>query len=222
MRQFLIIIFCLIGLLCSAQNVVAGFLPDFTLSYKASEQYKIVHKLESRFPSYNDTSEDINVQFERLDMQNFIERKIGLFSKLSLGYQYRIKDSAADEHRFIQQFSWTDNLTAFRIGHRLRSDQTYSRARKPEIRFRYRSGFQFPLQGQQLDAGEYYLSISDELVWSYRSPNADLENRVLAKLGLYINDKNKIEWGLEWRLEELFLEKVNHQLWVGLSWYKAL
>jgi len=104
----------------------------------------------------------------------------------------------------------------------LRSDQTYSRARKPEIRFRYRSGFQFPLQGQQLDAGEYYLSISDELVWSYRSPNADLENRVVAKLGLYINDKNKIEWGLEWRLEELFLEKVNHQLWVGLSWYKAL
>ncbi|NBC57968.1 MAG: DUF2490 domain-containing protein [Bacteroidetes bacterium] len=222
MRQFLIITFCLIGFLCSAQNVVAGFLPDFTLSYKVSEQYKIVHKLESRFPSYNDTSEDINVQFERLDMQNFIERKIGLFSKLSLGYQYRIKDSAADEHRFIQQFSWTDNLTAFRIGHRLRSDQTYSRARKPEIRFRYRSGFQFSLQGQQLDAGEYYLSISDELVWSYRSPNADLENRVVAKLGLYINDKNKIEWGLEWRLEELFLEKVNHQLWVGLSWYKAL
>jgi len=81
MRQFLIIIFCLIGFLCSAQNVVAGLLPDFTLSYKASEQYKIVHKLESRFPSYNDTSEDINVQFERLDMQNFIERKIGLFSK---------------------------------------------------------------------------------------------------------------------------------------------
>ncbi len=222
MRQFLSIFFCFLGCLCFAQNVEAGFLPDFTMSYKISEQYKIVHKLESRFPSYNDATKDFDVQFERLDIQNFIERKIGLFSKLSLGYQYRIKDSAADEHRFIQQFSWTDKFTAFRIGHRLRSDQNYSRARKPEVRFRYRSAFQFPLQGQQLDAGEYYLSISDELVWSYRSPNADLENRVVAKLGLYINDKNKIEWGLEWRLEELFLNKVNHQIWLGLSWYKAL
>lgn len=222
MRYLFCLIFCFVGYLCSAQNLEAGFLPDFTISYKISEQYKLVHKLESRFPSYNDRTEDIDVQFERFDIQNFIERKVGLFSKLSLGYQYRIKDRTADEHRLIQQFSWSDKFTGFRIGHRLRSDQTFSSARKPEIRFRYRSAFQFPLQGQQIDAGEYYLSISDELVWSYRSPSADLENRVVAKLGLYINDKNKIEWGLEWRVEELFLDKVNHQVWVGLSWYKAL
>lgn len=222
MRKLRILIFCFLGYFCSAQNLVAGFIPDFTLSYNVTEQYKLVHRVESRFPSFNDATNGIDVQFERLDIQNFIERNVGLFSKISLGYQYRIKDSAADEHRFIQQYSWTDKFSGFRIGHRLRSDQTYSRARKPEIRFRYRSGFQFPLQGQQLDPGEYYLFISDELVWSYRSPNADLENRVVAKLGFYINDNNKVEGGLEWRAEEMFLGSLKHQLWLGLSWYKAL
>jgi hypothetical protein len=80
-----------------------------------------------------------------------------------------------------------------------------------------------PLQGQQLDPGEYYVTLSNELVWSYRSPDADLENRVVGKIGLYINDKNKIESGIEWRAEEFFLETgVNHQAWFCLSWYTAL
>jgi hypothetical protein len=206
-----------------AQDLTAGFLPNLTLSYKVSEQYKIVHKLESRFPSYNNDDQKFDANFERFDFQNYVERKIGLFSKLSLGYQLRFRTNNRYSHRSIQQFSWVSRFDNYRIGQRLRSDQTFSDDRKPEVRFRYRAGIQIPLQGQQLDEGEYYLSLSDELVWSYRSPNADLENRVVAKVGFYINDKNKIESGLEWRAEEFFLDTgVAHQLWFCFSWYKSL
>lgn len=217
MRYF--ILFFLMLSMSYAQNLQSGFLPNLTMSYSISENYKIVHKLESRFPSYNDREQQFNAEFERFDFQNYLERKIGLFSKLSVGYQLRFRTDNRYAHRTIQQLSWTDRLYGYRIGHRIRSDQTFSEDRKPEVRFRYRASFQIPLQGRQLDAGEYYLSLSDELVWSYRSPNADLENRINTGLGLYVNDKNKIETGIEWRAEEFFLEQVRHQLWLVFSWY---
>lgn len=224
MRFFTALIFILFTVRSiTAQNLTAGFLPNLTLSYKVSEQYKFVHKLESRFPSYNDDEEKFDFNFERFDFQNYVERKVGLFSKISIGYQWRFRTENRYAHRSIQQFSWSTGFDKFRIGHRIRSDQTFSEDRKPEVRFRYRAGFQIPLQGQQLDPREYYLSLSDELVWSYRSPDADLENRINAKVGFYINDKNKIESGLEWRAEEFFLNTgVNHQMWFCLSWFKSL
>lgn len=223
MRFFtsLILIF-LLSINTNAQHLTAGFLPNLTLSYKVSDHYKFVHKLESRFPSYNDRDEKFDFNFERFDIQNYVERKLGLFSKLSLGYQLRFRTENRYAHRTIQQLSWSTGFNTYRIGHRVRSDQTFSEDRKPEVRFRYRVGFQIPLQGQQLDPKEYYLSLSDELVWSYRSPNADLENRINAKVGFYMNDKNKIESGIEWRAEEFFLDGIKHQVWFTFSWYKSL
>jgi hypothetical protein len=220
MRYLFILFF--ISNICIAQNVQSGFLPNFTLSYKLTENYKLVHKLESRWPSLNDIDNTFDPEFERFDVQNYLERKTGLFSKISLGYQFRFRTDQKYSHRTIQQFSWTQRFDKFRIGHRFRSDQTFSEDRKPEVRFRYRAKLQLPLQGQNLDKGEYYLSFSDELVWSYRSPDADLENRIISAVGLYINDKNKVESGIEWRAEEFFLDRVKHQVWFVLSWYKSL
>jgi hypothetical protein len=221
MRYCLILSSLFIYSISKCQNLQSGFLPNITLSYKVSENYKIVHKLESRFPSLNDRTNEFNPEFERFDFQNYLERKTGLFSKLSIGYQLRFRTENRYSHRTIQQFSWTSRFNNFRIGQRLRSDQTYSDDRKPEVRLRYRLSLQIPLQGLELDKGEYYLSFSDELVWSYRSPETDLENRINARLGLYINDKNKIETGLEWRAEQFFLDEITHQVWFVLSWYKS-
>ena len=215
----ILLIFTLKGF---SQNFETGLLPELTFSYKLSETYTYVQKFESRFPSFNSKEEDFDVQFERFDFQNFLERKMGLFSKLAIGYQYRIRNGIADEHRAIQQFSWVDQLSSFRIGHRLRSDQTFSRIERPQFRIRYRAKIQLPLQGQQLDVGEYYLTFSDEMVWSYLASQEELENRFVAKLGLYLNDRNKIEWGLDWRAESFFSNNTKHQLWLGLSWYRVL
>ena len=222
MRSFLIILALMLFSLMKAQNFETGLLPDLTFSYKLSENYTYVQKIESRFPSYNSDTEDFELQFERFDFQNFLERKVGLFSKLAVGHQYRILNGIANEHRSIQQFTWVDELTSLRVGHRLRADQTFSRIEKPEFRMRYRAKIQLPLQGQQLDVGEYYLTFSNELVLSYQASQNDLENRFVAKLGLFLNDSNKIEWGLDWRAEYFFSSNTNHQLWLGLSWYRVL
>jgi len=222
MKSLLILSLLMLSYLIKAQNFETGLLPELTFSYKLSETYKYVQKFESLSPSYNNTDDELKVEFERFDFQNFLERKIGLFSKVAIGYQYRIRYSIADAHRTIQQFSWVDQLSGFRIGHRLRSDQTFSHIEKPEFRMRYRAKIQLPLQGQRLDIGEYYIKFSDELVWSYQASQNILENRIIAKLGFYIDDSNKIEWGLDWRAESFLSSKSSHQLWLGLSWYKML
>jgi hypothetical protein len=206
----------------NAQAFTAGFLPDVVLSYKANESYSIIHKLESRFPTYDSNSKTGDLIFERLDFQNFLERKIGLFSKAAIGYQFRINNQEVNEHRFIQQFAWTTNFTSFRLGHRFRTDQTISEGASPEYRFRYRAKAQLPLEGIELDPGEYYLSVSDEVLSFFQSSDWGLDNRVVVRLGLYINDKNKVETGLDWRMEGFSTDSTEHSLWLALSWYKTL
>lgn len=206
----------------SSQAFTSGLLPDIVLSYKAGENYGIIHKLESRFPMYDSESKTGDIIFERLDFQNFLERKIGLFSKVAIGYQFRFNNNDFNEHRFIQQLTWSDNLRNFRLGHRIRADQTVSEGEAPEFRFRYRAKVQLPLQGQELDPGEYYLSLSDEVLSFFKSSDWGLDNRVVVKVGLYINDKNKIETGLDWRMEGFSTDTTEHSVWFALSWYKTL
>lgn len=78
------------------------------------------------------------------------------------------------------------------------------------------------MQGQNLDDREFYLSFSDEVVSAVQSSEWDLENRVVAKLGFYINDKNKLESGLDWRIDGFLLNGIENQVWFAFSWFKAL
>ena len=205
-----------------SQSFTSGLLPDIVLSYKLNENYGVIHKLESRLPVYDSESNSFEVNFERLDFQSFLERRIGLFSKAAMGYQFRINNTEDNEHRFIQQFTWSDNFKRFRLGHRLRADQTLTESNAPEFRLRYRAKIQLPLQGNELDPGEYYLSLADEVLSVFQSSDWGLDNRVVVRLGLYINDKNKVETGLDWRMEGFSTDNTEHSLWFALSWYKTL
>jgi len=205
-----------------AQAFTAGFLPDITLSYKVGENYTVINKVESRFPTYDSESKTGDIIFERIDFQGFLERKIGLFSKAAVGYQFRINNKAENEHRFIQQLTWSDYLIGLRLGHRIRSDQTVSEGMAPEFRIRYRAKVQLPLQGRKLDEGEYYFTLADEVLSVSQSSEFALDNRVVAQLGLYINDKNKFEMGLDWRMEGYTTDRTEHSLWFAFSWYKRL
>ena len=205
-----------------SQNFNSGLLPDLTFSYGIDENNTYVQKFESRFTSYDNKDKDYTLEFERFDIQNFLERKTGLFSKVAIGYQYIIQNGIKNKHRSIQQFSWVSKIASLRIGQRLRSDQTFSSIEKPELRMRYRAKFLLPLQGQQLDFGEYYLKFSEELLWVNQNQNSGYENRFISKIGLYIDDSNKIEWGIDWRIKSFLDHNSNHKLWMGLSWYKSL
>lgn len=79
MRLLIVLVSFITFIQVQSQSFTSGLMPDITLSYKTSEDYKIIHRVESRFPSYNTDAESFKVMFERFDFQNFVERKIGLF-----------------------------------------------------------------------------------------------------------------------------------------------
>jgi hypothetical protein len=96
----------------------------------------------------------------------------------------------------------------YRFRNRLRADNRFEQRKKGDrwefdLRLRYRLSMDFPLQGERLDDGEFYLNSSAELAltvtqadfWFYRNP------RGYSGLGYRLNDKNKLETGIEYRTE---------------------
>lgn len=94
----------------------------------------------------------------------------------------------------------------YRLRNRLRAEQRFVQSRRgddwrADLRLRYRLSADFPLQGERLDDGEFYLNSSTELLltptrpdwWFYRNP------RGYVGLGYQLDGKNKLEGGLEFR-----------------------
>ena len=65
---------------------------------------------------------------------------------------------ATDHNRLIQQLSYVQKVAATILGHRLRLDQTFFSTDIENVyRARYRISAKFPLTGQSIQPGEYYL-----------------------------------------------------------------
>lgn len=225
--------FCLLGLLffkyplLIAQNnrFSTGFFPEASLSYSLTKKYSITHKVESQHGVFDRTSrlnEELKYNHVLTDLQTFLNRRINPFVKIAIGYQYRIEEGE-NTHRPIQQISILQRASRYRLGHRIRTDQTFFEEEAPLWRGRYRISGQIPLQGLDLDPGEKYLSVSNEIIYMYQSGEDDIENRLTASLGFYINDKNKIEVGFDYRTDDYLVEdRFRHRLWFKFGFYKSL
>lgn len=210
-----------------AQNTrfSSGIFPEASLSYKLNETYSITHKIESQHGLFDKTSqlnEELEYNHVLTDLQSFISRKISPYVKINLGYQYRIEDGE-NTHRPIQQLSILQRESRFRIGHRVRTDQTFFKEVEILWRFRYRLKGQIPLQGFELDPGEKYLSISNEVIYMNQNGEDDIENRFTTSLGFYFNDKNKLEIGFDYRTDDYLVEdRFRHRLWLKIGYYKSI
>lgn len=210
-----------------AQNTrfSTGFFPEASLSYKLNENYSITHKIESQhgiFDKQSQLNEELEYHHVLTDLQSFINRKISPFVKVSLGYQYRIEEGE-NTHRPIQQLSILQRQSRYRIGHRIRTDQTIFEEAETLWRFRYRLKSQIPLQGFELDPGEKYLSISNEVIYMNKNGEDDIENRLTASLGFYFNDKNKLEIGFDYRTDDYLVDdRFRHRLWLKIGYYKSI
>lgn len=222
-----IFIFSLINVSVYAQNTrfSAGFFPEASLSYKLNTLYSITHKVESQhgiFDKQSQLNEELEYNHVLTDLQTFLDRKISPNVKISLGYQYRIL-KGENTHRPIQQISILQRESKYRIGHRIRTDQTFFKEAKILWRFRYQIKGQIPLQGLELDPGEQYFILSNELIYMNQSGEDDLENRFTASLGFYFNDKNKLEVGFDYRTDDyLVQDRFRHRLWLKFGYYKSL
>ncbi len=91
------------------------------------------------------------------------------------------------------------------------------------IRLRYRLSTDLPLNGQSVDEQELYFKINHEYLTAFEQNQTDLEIRLIPYLGYLINEQNKVEMGLDYRLNRLLQNRPNrHTLWLALNWFVSI
>lgn len=229
-RYWIFLIGSLIGLvLQTAQGqqrhlFTSGFFPEAQFTYDLSDAYYITHKIESQHGMFDAQRVNRELAYDHTltDLQSFVGRRVTPFLKVDLGYQYRIEEGE-NTHRPIQQVAILQRSPFFRIGHRIRTDQTFFREEEVLLRLRYRYAVQIPLQGRQLDPGEKYLTLSNEVIYMTQAGEDDIENRSVASLGFYMDDNTKYEVGLDYRTDDYLVpERFRSRLWLKFGVYWSL
>lgn len=204
-----------------AQRTYFGFFPESAINYKFKTNWKLTGKIESQHFLFQNTSSQDNewgYQHYRTDFQGFIARSITTRIKAAIGYQYRWDGQGDHSHRTIQQVGWLTDFRNYRIGHRIRTDQTFF-DEGTSWRIRYRISSDLPLSGQQLDPGEKYVIISNEVIAEYLTAEYAIEDRLVAGLGWYFVNKHKLELSLDYRIDPLISGPQRQRIWSKISFY---
>lgn len=194
-----------------AINVNKGLEKDWSLNFKwESRQSKVKGDLSD--------GADVNFKYVLSDFSLILSKKVGLNNSLAGGYLIRIRDNKVI-HRSIQQFTLVKGYNSFRLAHRFSADQTLNSKDQNEYRLRYRITLEFPLNGEAVDPKEFYLKINNEYLNSFQGKTYDLELRLVPLLGYEFTDNNKLEFGLDYRINSFLNNASNNNLWITLNWF---
>lgn len=142
--------------------------------------------------------------------------------KLGLSYLFRTFDpfeaESGFEHRLTQQFAFITNFGGYRIGNKFLIEQRI-RTVGYITRLRYGISTDFPLQGEKLDAGEFYLFTGNELVYSFNRSSKQLENRFSLGIGKLLKNSQKFQLTFESRYNDLISNSTNHILQIKSVYY---
>lgn len=226
MKKVFICIFCMVvNLAISQDRFLTGVFPEFGLNAPINDRWSYLFKMESQNRIIDNAALDYpTMRYKHVltDLQSFISVNITYSTKGALGYQYRLNSDKTNSHRSIQQIAWVSNYRTFRIGSRVRTDQTFINDASPEFRFRYRAASDIALQGLKIDEGEQYLLLSNELIFGVQSYDLSLENRFVVGVGHFFNNKEKLEFSIDYRTDPYFLGVNRHRLWLKISFYWKL
>lgn len=222
MKYYILIIFLsFISSDLFAQNQV-GLLPQLNTDVKIGNDWKLNAKLEGRqlflqnpFPEGKREAE-----FERMDLELIASKTLTPSNAIGGGYLIR-RQSGAFVHRIIQQFATTQKLNSSRLAHRIRTDQTFEKGESIQLRLRYRLSWEKPLSGLKVDPKEFYLKLNNEYLGILQDKKGNLEIRGLASLGYNISDENKIETGIDYRVEKLIKDTPVHKVFLNVSFYHS-
>ena len=210
------------GVLLCAQSVSQfGTLPVVNFNMGLARGWEVNLKWETRqLMATLVDGECINCspEFTLSDQSLIVAKKVGLSSKLAAGYLLRIRGTEIFQ-RSIQQFSVVQRLSSMRLAHRFAADQTFGGGDPTEWRLRYRLGTELPLNGQEADPKELYLKINNEYLGSWQGSDSDLEIRLVPVLGYLFTDKNKLEFGLDYRIDSFLANEARQRFWGVLAWY---
>lgn len=198
-----------------------GVFPEISLTKKVNQKDKLNFKVENQeilFDSRDLESENPQFSHYRTDLMLFFDRSIRPGVSIALGVFHRFQENE-DGNRIIQQFSKLQRMRNMRINHRFRTDQTFTKNDNLEVRFRYRFSIEIPLQGAEVDYGEYYLVLSEEPIFSLKGGEFEIENRTVASLGKLFNSNEKLEWAVDYRTDGFIQEGFRTRLWAKISYY---
>lgn len=212
--------------ICSLQSKAQnrpqfGVLPAINVNKGIERDWSLNFKWESRQSKVKDdlsNESDENFKYVLSDLSLILSRKVGLNNSLAGGYLIRIRNNKII-HRAIQQFTVVQNYNSFRLAHRFSTDQTFDAHDQNEYRFRYRITPEFPLNGEAVDPGEFYIKVNNEYLNSFQGKEYDLELRLVPLLGYQFTDTNKLEFGLDYRINSFLNNATNQNLWITLNWF---
>ena len=208
----------------SQENYRAGTLPQFNLNYKLGKDYKLNTKLESRQIFSEKEADKLashNLRYERTDLAVILSKKISVDNTFGAGYMIRRGDGKFT-HRLIQQLTNVRKMESLRMAHRFVADETFSAGEPVEFRLRYRLGLEKALNGRSIDPKEFYSKFTNEYLGIMSDGSPDLEIRGAFSIGYNATDANKVELGVEYRVNE-FNESVRaQQFWITVAWFISL
>lgn len=225
MRGIWIYILLSIGSWSMAQNSYQfGLLPAVNLTQKLPSNIKINFKTESRQGLKKgtfDVPSDFNYEYIQTDFSFVAAQKIAINQSVALGYLMRVKGDQII-HRFIQQFIIKKKYESFRLAHRFSTDQTFEKEKDIKYRLRYRISSFIPTNGQSVDPKELYFKINHEYLNDWQSDDYDLEIRLVPHVGYVFSDTNKLELGLDYRLDKFLKDDSRNRFWVAINWYYGI
>lgn len=148
---------------------------------------------------------------------------------LAAGFLLRVNGPFTDgsaELRPWQQITAISRLGAVRIRNRARLEQRlikrqHSGMRRADLRLRYRLSADLPLQGERLDAREFYLNMSSEAMMTLTRSRVLYfwENRSYLGLGYRFANGQRLEPGLEFRQRRINdVGERQHFLLLRMTW----
>ena len=205
-----------------------GTMPSVNINFGLKNNWALHFKTESRmlFQSGLFGHEPVGgFNYVLSDFSVIGSKKTGLNSNLAAGYLIRIRERAAI-HRAIQQYSIVRQYSSFRLAHRFSSDQSFSlnpneefKLKYVEYRLRYRIAAEFPLNGQSVDAREFYFKINNEYLYGWQNSDNDIEIRIVPLLGYNFVDKSKLELGLDYRVDSFLNGTTRNSFWLSINWF---
>ncbi|WGK65659.1 DUF2490 domain-containing protein [Croceiramulus getboli] len=212
------------GCVWAQTTVNTGLLPALNINKKLAQGWAINFKVESRFNNGEARFSKVRVTdftYDKTDVSAILSKQLDINHKVAAGYLARLEGNQYI-HRFIQQYTLIQRSGGFRLAHRIASDQTLEEGEAVAVRLRYRLSSDFALRGREVDPGEVYLKINNEYLIEQQSSSTDFELRLVPVLGYYLNDKNKVELGPDYRIGALFKEETRQRLWLSLTYYWVL
>lgn len=202
-----------------------GILPSLTLTSKLNPSWKLTLNTQSRFSAYKgDFSSSSSTDFQKdfgyvlTDISILASKKIGLNSSLAIGYLSRFRNKE-QHNRIIQQFIISKKYNSLGVSHRFSTDQTFRPNQKTEFRLRYRWAADLPLNGNKLNAKEFYLKLNNEYLIALQNKKWSNEIQLIPFLGYAFTDKNKVEVGIDYRISSLGDTFLRNNFWWSLNYY---